>query len=107
MRAFPDRGDHIGTELFDLSVESTVHGRADDVDHRIARKDIGNQFPHQRGIIDDENLERDRSCDGLKWDSAREARENGGDIQDQDHVPSPRMEAPLTKSLATMSEAEL
>src|SRR5580765_7926377 len=104
-RHFQIEGDHIGTELFDLfQCESTIHGRADDVDHRIAGKDIGNQFPHQRGIIDDENsnaIAHAMASSGI----ARERRERtAGTFKIKTTVPSPRMEAPLTKSLATMSE---
>src|SRR5882724_3334559 len=96
--------DDVGTKFLNLfQRESTVHGRADDVNHRIARKNIGNQFPHQCGIIYHKNSNAFAHAIAPRG-IARERRERtAGTFRINTTVPSPRIEAPLTRSLATIS----
>src|SRR5215470_1639437 len=91
-------------QLFDfLERKGAVHGRAYHFDGRIARKNGRNELPHESGIIDNEN------ADGLAHAMApsgvaRDRREStAGTFKIRTTVPSPRIEAPLTRSLATMS----
>src|SRR6266478_3696813 len=97
-------GHDIGLELFNFfQRECAVHGGTDNFDRRIARQDRGNQFPHESGIIDDEDSDafaHAMAPSGL----ARERRERtAGTFRMRTTVPSPRMEAPLTRSLETIS----
>src|SRR5713226_5654198 len=49
-------GHDIGLELCNFfQSECAVHGGTDNFDRRVARQDRGNQFPHESGIIDDED----------------------------------------------------
>src|SRR6184192_2205662 len=96
--------DHIRLELFNLfQCEGAVHGRANHFDGRIACKNCGDQFPHESGIIDNENS--DTIAHAIAPSGvARDSRERtAGTLRMRTTVPSPRMEAPLTKSLETIS----
>src|SRR5439155_22652875 len=68
-----------------------------------AREDGGDQLPHEGGVIDDENsdaLAHAIAPSGV----ARESRERTAEtFKMRTTVPSPRMEAPLTRSLETIS----
>src|SRR3982074_1459201 len=91
-------------EFFDLfQRKCTIHSRADDLDRRVAFENCGNQLPHERGIIDDEDsnaLAHAMAPRGV----ARERREStAGTFRINTTVPSPRMEAPLTRSLEIIS----
>src|SRR6266481_5441041 len=80
-----------------------VHRGSDDFDRGIARENRGNQFPHQRGIVDDEDsntLHHAMAPSGF----ARERRDRtAGTFKMSTTVPSPRMDAPLTRSLDMIS----
>src|SRR5882762_2495670 len=96
--------DDIRLQLFNfLQSEGAVHGRADNFDRRFAREDRGDQLAHEGGVIDDENsdaLAHAIAPSGV----ARERRERtAGTFRMRTTVPSPRMEAPLTRSLETIS----
>src|ERR1700675_3972910 len=101
---FEIESDDIGIQLVDLfQRESAVHSCADNFDGRIAGEDRGNKLPHEGGIVDDENS--DAGAQGMaRRGTARERRERtAGTFRMRTTVPSPRMEAPLTRSLETMS----
>src|SRR5260221_442552 len=103
-RHFEVQRDYVRMKLFDfLQRERAIHGRADDLDGRIPFEDGGNQLPHQRGIIDDQDsdaLAHAMAPRGV----ARERRERtAGTFRISTTVPSPRMEAPLTRSLEMIS----
>src|SRR5947209_16454609 len=94
-------------QLFDLfQAEFAVHGGAHHGDAGILREDLRYQLPHQSGIIDHQNTDRSAqavapfvvpgtAC-GLpsRFTTALMLRMSTT-------VPSPRMEAPLTRSVAT------
>src|SRR5580693_493893 len=103
-RHFEVEGDDIGMQLFDFfQSESAVHGGADDFDGRVAGKDRRNEFPHEGGIVDDENSDAGAHAMAPSG-TARERRERtAGTFRMRTTVPSPSMEAPLTRSLVTMS----
>src|SRR5215471_17335308 len=101
---FQVEGNHIRAQLFDLlQREGPVHGGSDHFDLRIAHQDTGDQLPHQRGIVhhqDSDAVLHAMAPSGV----ARERRERtAGTFKIRTTVPSPRIEAPLTRSLATMS----
>src|SRR5438477_7773984 len=98
-----ERND-IRLQLFNfLQSESAIHRCADNFDGRIARKYRRDPFAHERGITDDRDSDtfaRAIAPSGV----ARESRERtAGTLRMRTTVPSPRMEAPLTKSLETIS----
>src|SRR5215470_1693512 len=97
-------GYHVRAQLFDLlEREGPVHGGSDHLDLRVARQNVGDQLPHQRGIVhhqDSDPFFHAIAPSGM----ARESREStAGTFKISTTVPSPRIEAPLTRSLATMS----
>src|SRR5580700_2074575 len=96
--------DDIGMQLFDfLQSERAVHGRAHNFYGNVAGEDRGNEFPHKGGIVDDENSDAGAHAIAPRG-TARERRERtAGTFRMRTTVPSPRMDAPLTRSLATMS----
>src|SRR6202048_2945171 len=91
-------------KLFDFfQRERAIHGRADDFDGRIPFEDRGNKLPHKRGIIDDQNSDALAHAIAPR-EVARERREStAGTFRISTTVPSPRMEAPLTRSLEMIS----
>src|SRR5256885_12277080 len=98
------KGHHIGLQLFNFfQCESAIHGGADNFDGRIAREDRGDQFPHESGVIDDENA--DTFAHAIAPSGVpREVRDRtAGTLRMRTTVPSPRKEAPLTRSLETIS----
>src|SRR5271169_2849773 len=101
---FEIESDDVGMQLFNFfQGESAVHGRANDFDGGVASKDRGNEFPHEGGIVDDENSDAGAHAIAPKG-TARERRERtAGTLRMRTTVPSPRMEAPLTRSLVMMS----
>src|SRR4029077_11873015 len=105
-RHFQIEGDNVGAQLLDFfQSESAVHCRAHDFDGRIAGEHSGNQLPHQSGIINDKNADAAALAHAIAPSGAtRERRERmAGTLRMRTTVPSPRMEAPLTRSLETMS----
>src|SRR5258708_11736246 len=101
---FEVESDDVGAQFFNfLQRECAIHGRSDHFDGRISGKNRGNQFPHQSGIVNDENA--DAFAHAIAPSGvARERRERtAGTFKIRTTVPSPRMEAPLTKSLAMSS----
>src|SRR5262245_32379515 len=103
-RHFKIERDHIRTQLFYLlQSKRTIHGGADDLDLRVARQDVGDQLPHQRGIV--HHQYSDTFLHAIAPSGiARESREStAGTFKISTTVPSPRIEAPLTRSLAMMS----
>src|SRR5260370_27156281 len=85
----------IGLQLFNFfQCKSAVHGGADNFDGRFAREDGGGQFPHESGIIDDENsdaLAHAMAPSGV----ARERRGSiSGTLMMTRNAPSPSMEGP-------------
>src|SRR5258708_37167075 len=103
-RHFEVKRDHVRVQLFDfLQRERAVHGRADDFDGRIPFEDRGNKLPHERGIVD--NQDSDALAHAMAPRGvARERRDStAGTFRISTTVPSPRMEAPLTRSLEMIS----
>src|SRR6267142_3320391 len=103
-RHFQVQCDNVRLKLFNLlQRERAIHGGPDDLDVRVARKNNGDQLPHQRGIIHYENA--DAFAHAIAPSGvARERRERtAGTFKIRTTVPSPRIEAPLTKPLAMSS----
>src|SRR5215470_1051110 len=86
-----------------LQRKRAIHGGADHLDLRVARQNVGYQLPHQRGIIHhqySDTFVHAIAPSGI----ARERRERtAGTFKISTTVPSPSIEAPLTRSLAIMS----
>src|SRR5208337_3337615 len=101
---FEVQGDDIGMQFRDFTYgKGAIHGSADDLDVGVALKNNGDQFPHQSGIIDHQDFDALFHAMAPKG-SDRDNRERmAGTFKNRTTVPSPRMEAPLTRSLATMS----
>src|SRR5215467_12696854 len=101
---FQIQGDDVGLQLLNLfQGKSAVHRCANYFDTRIAGQNNRDQLPHQCGIIHNENanaLAHAIAPSGF----ARERRERtAGTFRIRTTVPSPRMDAPLTRSLAINS----
>src|SRR6266481_8012900 len=103
-RHFEVEGDDVRLEFSDLAQgEGAVHGGADDLDVRIALEDHGNQLPHESGIVDDQDSDAFFHAIAPRGRD-RDSRERiAGTLRIRTTVPSPRIEAPLTRSLATIS----
>src|SRR4029077_4379980 len=96
--------DDIRMELFDFfQRESAVHGGSYDLNLRVARQDVRDELAHQRGIVhhqDSYAVFHAMAPSRIE----RERREStAGTFKIKTTVPSPRIDAPLTRSLATMS----
>src|ERR1700730_11570582 len=103
-RHFQVQRNDVGMKLLDfLQREGTVHRRAHHFDGRIAFENCGDELPHQCGIINDEDadpLAHAIAPNGV----ARDSRERtAGTFKIKTTVPSPRIEAPLTRSLEMTS----
>src|SRR6266852_2181179 len=102
---------HFQIERHDIRLEllnffqskCAVHRGANDFDRGIARENRGDQFPHQRGIVHDQDS--NTFCHAMAPSGfARERRDRtAGTFKMRTTVPSPRMDAPLTKSLEIIS----
>src|SRR5450432_1609272 len=80
-----------------------VHGGTDDFDVGITFKDQRDQLPHQGGIVDDQNSHAFLHAIAPSG-RERVSRERIAEtLRIRTTVPSPRMEAPLTRSLETIS----
>src|ERR1700747_3786019 len=103
-RHFQVQRNHVGTQLFNFPEgERAIHGGAHDFDGRVALQNVGNELAHERGIIHHRNSNA-FALDIAPRGIARERRERtAGTFRINTTVPSPRMDAPLTKSLATIS----
>src|SRR5215472_7297064 len=81
-----------------LQPQQAVHRRPYDFDRRVTLQHMRNQFPHQGGII------HDQYADALFHPTTSSARflvkceTTAGTFRIKTTVPSPRIEAPLTKS---------
>src|SRR5229473_8200901 len=103
-RHFQVERDDVGMELLDLlQREGAVHRRAHHFDGWVALENRGDELAHQCGIIDDEDadpLAHAIAPSGV----ARDSRERtAGTFKIKTTVPSPRIEAPLTRSLEMIS----
>src|SRR6267142_160891 len=80
-----------------------VHRGSDDFNRGIAGENCRNQFPHERGIVNDQDS--NTFCHAMAPSGfARERRDRtAGTFKMRTTVPSPRMDAPLTKSLDMIS----
>src|SRR6267378_7950129 len=103
-RHFQVERDDIRVELLDFfQRERAIHGGADHFDGGIPLQNGGNEFPHERGIINNEDSDALAHAIAPKG-VARERRERtAGTFRISTTVPSPRMEAPLTRSLEIIS----
>src|SRR6267154_106469 len=103
-RHFQVESDDVRVELFDfLQREGAIHSGADHFDGGIPLQDGGDELPHQRGIVDDKYSDALAHAIAPKG-VARERRERtAGTLRISTTVPSPRMEAPLTRSLEIIS----
>src|SRR4029077_13691647 len=99
-RHFEVQRDYVRVQLLDfLQRERAVHGRTNDLDRWISFEDRGNELPHERGIIDDQDSNTPAHAMAPRG-VARERRDNtAGTLRISTTVPAPRMEAPLTRSL--------
>src|SRR5215469_10367145 len=103
-RHFEIEGDHVGMEFFNLAKgERAIHGGANDLDVRIALEDQGNQLPHERGIVDDQYSHAVFHAMAPRGRDRDRRERIAGTLRIRTTVPSPRMEAPLTRSLVTIS----
>src|SRR5579883_2913609 len=103
-RHFKIESDHIRPQFLDfLQREGAVHRRAHDLDQGVPGENRRNQLPHESGIIDNEDA--DAVCHAMAPNGiARDKRAStAGTLRMSTTVPSPGMDAPLTRSLATMS----
>src|SRR5450755_435787 len=103
-RHFQIQRDHVGAQLFDLlQRERAVHRRPHHFNGRIAGQNRRNQLAHQRGVVYDQNA--DGGAHAIAPSGvARESRAStAGTFKISTTVPSPRIEAPLTRSLDTIS----
>src|SRR5215467_1764172 len=101
---FKIEGDDIRLKLFDfLKSEGAVHRRTNDFNRRVPRKNRRDQLPHESGIIDDEDADAFAHAIAPRG-AVRLRRERiAGTFRMRTTVPSPRMDAPLTRSLETIS----
>src|SRR5258708_30418674 len=98
------QGDHIGLQLFNFfQRKCAVHSGANNFNGRFARQNRGNQFPHESGIIDDENSDTVAHAIAPRGFARASRERTAGTFKIRTTVPSPRMEAPLTKSLETIT----
>src|SRR5882724_7158886 len=98
------QGDHIRLQLFNFfQRKCAVHSGANNFYRRFARQDRGDQFPHESGIIDDENSDTVAHAIAPRGFARASRERTAGTFKIRTTVPSPRMEAPLTKSLETIS----
>src|SRR5882724_13440548 len=103
-RHFQIERHDIRLKLFNFfQSKCAVHRGSHDFNRGIARENRGNQFPHQRGIVDDQDS--NTLCHAMAPSGfARERRDRtAGTFKIRTTVPSPRMDAPLTKSLEMIS----
>src|SRR5258708_37517202 len=97
-------GHDIGLQLFNFfQCETAVHGGADNFDGRVAREDGGDEFPHESGIIDDGNTDTFAHAIAPSGVAREKPPRVPRTLSLRTTVPSPRMEAPLTRSLETIS----
>src|SRR3984957_2609970 len=97
---FEIKSHDIGMQLFDfLQSERAVHGRADNFDGRVAGENRRNEFPHESGVVDDENSDAGAHAMAPRG-TARERRERtAGPLKIRTTGPWPRMEAPPPRPL--------
>src|SRR5271157_4088031 len=101
---FEIESNNIGMEFGDFAQgKSAIHGGADDLNIRVALKNNGDQFPHQRGIIDHQDSDAFLHAMAPKGKERDSRVRMAGTFKMRTTVPSPRIEAPLTRSLATIS----
>src|ERR1700677_2017636 len=104
-RHFQIERNHVGPEFLDLlQSESAIHRGADDFDGRIAREDRGDELAHQRGVVHDEDADGVAHAIAPRGVARERRARTAGTLRISTTVPSPKMEAPLTKSLETISE---
>src|SRR5271157_644734 len=101
---FEIESNNIGMEFGDFAQgKSAVHGGADDLDIRVALKNNGDQFPHESGIIDHQDSDAFLHAMAPKGKERDRRVRMAGTFKMRTTVPSPRIEAPLTRSLETIS----
>src|SRR5260370_6420487 len=94
----------IRLQLFNFfQSECAVHGCADNFDGRFARENRGDQFPHKSGIINDKDSDAFTHAMAPRGVERTRRERTAGTFRIRTTVPSPRIEAPLTKSLETIS----
>src|SRR5216683_549557 len=94
----------IRLQLFNFfQSECAVHGGANNFDGRFARENRGDQFPHKSGIINNEDSDAFTHAMAPRGVERTRRERTAGTFKIRTTVPSPSMEAPLTKSLETIS----
>src|SRR5229473_1386113 len=103
-RHFQVECDDVGMKLLDfLQREGAVHRRTHHFDGWVALENRGDELAHQCGIIDDEDADPLAHAIAPRG-VARDSRERtAGTFKIKTTVPSPRIEAPLTRSLEMIS----
>src|ERR1700730_10369147 len=103
-RHFEVEGDYVRVKLFYfLQRERAIHGRPDHLDRRISFENRGNKLPHERGIVDDEDSDTLAHAIAPRGVERERRESTAGTFRISTTVPSPRMEAPLTRSLEMIS----
>src|ERR1700693_1989505 len=103
-RHFQVQRNHIRTQLSDFTQgKSSIHRGTDNFNIRIPLQNNWNQFPHQRGIIDNQDSDSILHAMAPRGIDRDNRVSTAGTFRINTTVPSPRIEAPLTKSLETNS----
>src|SRR5579862_6963754 len=103
-RHFQIERDHVGMKLLDFyQRERAIHSSRYDFDGRITLENCGNKFPHESGIIHYENAYSFAHAMASRGVVRAKRVATAATLIIKTTVPSPRIEAPLTKSLETIS----
>ena len=100
---------HVQIERHDLGMEfgnllqanGPVHGRANDFDGGVALQHLRDEFPHQRGVIHNQNADFFAHAVAPTAGIRARCEITAGIFRIKTTVPSPRMEAPLTNGEVT------
>src|SRR6202049_1611604 len=84
-----------------LNAQQAVHGGSHHLNGWIALQHLWNQFPHQRGIVHHQNANRLPHVDTSRTRFRVRCETTDGTFRIKTTVPSPRIDAPLTRSDAT------
>src|SRR6202166_1532939 len=103
-RHFQVEGNDVGAQLLDFfQGEGPVHGGAHHFDGGVARQNCRDELAHQRGVVNDENFDSIAHAIASMGRAFENRDTTAGTFKISTTVPSPSMEAPLTRSLDTMS----
>ena len=101
-RHFEIERDDVRMQLFDLAeADQAVHRRADNFDVWVVRERLRNELPHERGIIDHEDADLLAHAIAPTAGIRERCEITAGTFRISTTVPSPRIEAPLTRGDVT------